>query len=65
MFSEPVIGFAETDMVVANATVQNFQTVRSTDYLFDLVPSGEGLGEALVGSPLVGDDHRGRIRVLR
>ncbi len=41
-FSESVSGFAVGDIVVANATVQNFAGSGSV-YTFDLVPSGPGV----------------------
>ena len=40
-FSEPVTGFDAADVVPSSATVEDF-TGSGADYLFDLVPVGDG-----------------------
>ncbi|MEG5042798.1 Ig-like domain-containing protein, partial [Microcoleus sp. B3-C5] len=41
-FNENVIGFDNTDITVANATVGNFVTVDAKTYTFDVTPTADG-----------------------
>jgi large repetitive protein len=41
-FDEDVIGFDNTDLTVANATVSNFATVDAKTYTFDVTPTANG-----------------------
>jgi large repetitive protein len=41
-FNEDVIGFDNTDLTVANATVSNFVKVDAKTYTFDLTPTADG-----------------------
>lgn len=49
-FTEWVTGFAASDVVAGNATVDNFVAVDGDTYTFDLTPSGEGLVTANVAA---------------
>lgn len=46
-FSEPVTGFTDTDIVLLNATVDNFSG-SGANYTFNLLPSGLGLFSAQI-----------------
>src|SRR5262249_39363548 len=42
-FTEPVTGFADTDLSLTNATVSNFTPVDGDTYTFDVTAVGQGL----------------------
>jgi hypothetical protein len=54
-FSEAVSGFTSGDISAGNGTVGNFQTVNSSNYTFDLTPSGQGLVTANIAAGVAQD----------
>jgi hypothetical protein len=56
-FSRDVTGFEAADIVVSNATLENFQQADGSTYTFNLVPQGAGLVTADIAAGVAQDSQ--------
>jgi hypothetical protein len=56
VFSEEVVGFDISDLVIENCTANNLQTVSNTEYTVDIVPASDGELTVDIDSDMLADN---------